>query len=430
MKPVLLILLLATGVAIVSWPRWPAPPVVPVPVPARPHAEKTQSGGSHQIERRPPQEVYSTPWAALAAGDHAGFIAALREWGCPEETVRTFALAAVGRIHQERVEQPLREGIRDSKYWQSSWEGDGLGGEPLHQRIQRARAALDEQLSRLLQVSADELRRGYVTWTDTDAQVLPERQRAALTQLSAQHQAERRELDSTLVRGVYGQLMDPAAREQFRELRERQRREITELLGAPAAEQYELRSSPEADYARQSLPSAKDEEEFSRMVAAARAIGVDGADAAADQLWQHLPASMRDSSPSVREQVLDRFREDADPGRLAEIEQEQVEEQRQQEEEKLARREAVALRDLASLARDGGVELTDAEVRELAAAIGKRGKELDREWGEPPANPTPQARAEWERRIREEFEQVAVSTVGERGRAIVEQIERESRRQP
>jgi len=431
MKPLLLLLLLATGVAILSWPRRPSPPVTRVAVPIRPSAVDLQPAHRAGFQELPPREKFTTPWAALDAGDYAGFVTLLREAGCPEETVRVFVLAAVGRAHQQRLEQPLRESIRNSKYWHISWETDGGEGESLAQRIQQARAGLDQDLTRLLEISPDELRRTYVTGAGSGESVIPEGQRAAFTQLSARHEAERRELDATLIRGVYGQLMDSTAREQVRELRERQRRELAELLGPEVAEQHELRSSPEAGYVRQVLPAAKDEEEFHRMVAAARAVGVDNADAMADMVRQHLPASARESSPSVRDEVLDRFRETSDPDRLAEIEQEQAEEQRREEEQRLARREAASLTDLANLARDGGVELTDTEVRELAAAIRHRGQELDREWGQPPADPTPEERTQWEHKLREELERVAVATLGERGRAIVEQmVKRETNRRP
>ncbi len=423
MKPLFLLLLLATGVALLSWPRRPVSPVVRVPVPVRPTATDSQPTYPTDFPQPSPREKFATPWAALDAGDYAAFITLLREAGCPEESVHVFALAAVGRAHQQRLEQPLREAIRSAKYWQISWEVDGDGGKILSQRIQQARAALDQDIARLLGVSADILRRRFVAWEDGSDSMIPEEQSAVFAQLSADQEAERRELsDSPLFRGVYGQLLDPGVREQVRELRDRQRRELAALLGPEAAEQYELRFSPEAEYVRQVLPAAKDEEEFHRMVAAARAVGVDRADGLADQMQQHMPTSVRGSFPSfpsVRDQVLERFRATTDPDRLAEIEWEQAEEQRQEEAERQARREAASLADLAQA---GGVELTDTEVRELNAAIRRHGAELERAWGEPPASPTPEERAEWERKLREELERVAVATVGERGRAIVEQI--------
>lgn len=439
MKPLFLLLLLAAGVAILSWPRQPVPPVVRVPVPVRPTATDSHRTPPTGFRQPPPREQFATPWAALEAGDHAAFITLLREAGCPEESVHVFALAAVGRAHQQRLEQPLREAIRSSKYWQISWEVDGGGGETLSQRIQQARAALDQDITRLLGISADVLRRRFVAWEDGSDSMIPEEQSTVFAQLSADQEAERRGLaDSPLFRGVYGQMLDPGGREHLRELRERQRQELAGLLGAEAAEQYELRFSPEAEYVRQVLPAARDEEEFRRMVAAARAVGVDRADAMADQMQQHMPISTRGSFPSVRDQVLERFRETTDPDRRAEIEWEQAEEQRRDEEarrrdeeERQARREAASLADLADLAQAGGVELTDTEVRELAAAIRHRGTELDREWGQPPAHPTPEERARWEHKLREELERVAIATVGERGRVIVEQmVKRQSGEQP
>lgn len=227
-----------------------------------------------------------------------------------------------------------------------------------------------------------------------------------------------------LAPGVYGQVLDPADRQRLREFRQRQRREVVSLLGDAAAEAEELRSSPEADDVRQVMPAARDEEEFQRRVAAARAVDVDSADASADSIRQHLPASSRDASPSVRDLVMERFREGTDPGRIAEIERDHSEAQRRGEEQHQARRERARLDDLAAMAREGGVELSEDEVRVLATAIERRGAELEQEWGEPPSNPTPEQRATWEGRLRDELERIAVATVGDRGRAIVEQMAR------
>jgi len=432
MKTLFLLLLLASaasGVAYLSWPRPPAPPATRVPVPARAATASSPLRHPEWFRELPPSEKFPTPWVALDAGDHAAFIALLREAGCPAETVRAFAIAAVGRIHQQQVEDPIREAIRSSKYWQISWETDG--GEPLHRRISRARAALDRELARLLGVSAVELRRAYRTWGADEHSLVPEAQQTAFAELSARHEAERSAHEATWVRGVYGQLLDHEARTQLRDLRARQRRELAELLGPELAEQLELRSSPEADYVRNALPAAKDEDEFRRLVAAARAVGADAADANADQLRQHLPASVRGAFPSVRDEMMARFRETADPDRLAEIEREQAEAQRREEAERESRREAAMLADLASVAQAGGVELSDAEVRDLSAAIKRRGEELTQEWGEPPANPTPSEQAALMARVKAELERVAVTTVGERGRAIVaEMVRRQGGQQP
>jgi hypothetical protein len=158
---------------------------------------------------------------------------------------------------------------------------------------------------------------------------------------------------------------------------------------------------------------------------------VDREDANAEQLRQHVPASARGSFPSIRDEVLARFRDTADPERLAEIEREQAEAQRQEEERQQAQREEANLNELAGIARAGGVELSDVEVRDLATAIKRRGAELDREWGEPPAKPTPAETAALMDKLRVELERVAVATVGEKGRAIVaEMVRQQQPRQP
>lgn len=178
MKSLLALMLLASvasGVASLSWPRPSSAPVTRVPVPARAVVEPSSPSRPEWCQDLPPREKFAAPWIALAAGDHAGFVALLREAGCPGETVRASAIAAVGRIHQQRVEDPIREAIRSSKYWQIRWETDG--GEPLYQRINRARMALDRELAQLLGVSAVELRRAYRTWGSDESSWVPEASR-------------------------------------------------------------------------------------------------------------------------------------------------------------------------------------------------------------------------------------------------------------
>ena len=119
MKPLLCILVLAAVAASVSWPRRPSPEVVRVSVPAR----HTSPSAPHQDRPAPESTQESrapvpTPWTALESGDFARFVRHLRASGCPEETVQIFALAAVGRFHQQQVERPLREEVRRSHYWQ------------------------------------------------------------------------------------------------------------------------------------------------------------------------------------------------------------------------------------------------------------------------------------------------------------------------
>lgn len=436
MKPLLCILLLAATVATVSWPRRPAPEVIRVAVPTRPAGSPEFSEvRTGPEDPSPPRTPLPAPWAALQSGEFARFVQQLRASGCPEETVRIFALAALGRFHQQQVERPMRDEVRRSRYWQlASWQlastGSADSGEPLSRRILRAQEALDRDLA-AVGVPAEQLRQRLRTWNGTEENLLTEPQRDAVKAMLKRHTEERSALESGVSRGVFGQMLDDAARVALRELRQRQRGELAELLGESLAEAYELRDSPEADYVRQALPAAKDPAEFARMVAAARAIGVETADIHADFQRQHLPPAARQTFSSVRDQVMDRVRSELDPSRVVEIERERVEEETRAEQAQRDQREARSLRRLADLARSGGVELTDSEVRDLAAAIQRRGAELDREWGAPTSNPSADEQAEWQRRLREELERVAVGVLGERGRVVVEQmVLRESRARP
>lgn len=428
MKTLVLVLFLSAAAGVLIWRRSSPAPAARVAVPSRPAARTTNAIRPAWFQELPSREKFASPWAALAAGDHAGFIALLREAGCPEETVRAFAIAALGRIHQQSVEAPLRAETRAAKSWQVM--PSEIGGENWNQRMQRAKAALNAELARLLQTPAPLVRRDFELAAPAEPGVSPELEAQVLAQAQI-HDAELREQAAGFARDAFGNLVDPESRTQLRALRERQRSEWAELLGAEAAELRELRSSPEANYVRGAMPAAKDEAEFRRMVRAARDVGVEEPDVIAQIMTEHHPAQFREEFPTIREAVLKRFRELSDPQRMAELERELAEEQRRAEEEKAAQVAAGSLNHLESVARADGVELTPAEVRDLAAAIRARGTELEREWGAVPTNPTATETAALMDKLRVELERVAVATVGEKGRAIVaEMVRQQQPRQP
>ena len=432
MKTLVLVLFLSAAAGVLLWRRSSPAPAARVAVPNRPAARATNAISPPWFQELPSREKFASPWAALAAGDHTGFITLLREAGCPEETVRAFALAALGRMHQQSVEAPLRAEARASKYWQPkpSEMPSEIGGDNWPQRMLRARAALDAELARLFRGPAAVVRRDFEFTTPTDSGAPPELEARVLAQAQT-HEAESRDQAAGFARDAFGNLVDPESRTQLRALRERQRGEWAELLGAEAAELRELRSSPEANYVRGAMPAAKDEAEFRRMVQAARDVGVEGADVMAQAMVEHQPPQFREEFPTIREAVLKRFRELSNPQRMVELERELAEEQRRAEEEKAAQLAAGSLNHLEAVARAGGVELTPAEVHDLAAAIQARGAELSREWGEPPANPTATEAAALMEKLRVELERVAVATVGEKGRAIVaEMVRQQQPRQP
>jgi hypothetical protein len=428
MKTLVLVLFLSAAAGVLIWRRSSPAPAARVAVPDRPSARATNAIRPAWFQELPSREKFASPWAALAAGDHAGFIALLREAGCPEETVRAFALAALGRIHQQSVEAPLRAETRAAKFWQLM--PSEIGGENWNRRMHRAKTALNAELARLLQTPAPLVRRDFELVAPAETGVSPELEAQVLAQAQI-HDAELREQAAGFARDAFGNLVDPESRTQLRALRERQRGEWAELLGAEAAELRELRSSPEANYVRGAMPAAKDEAEFRRMVRAARDVGVEEPDVIAQIMTEHHPAQFREEFPTIREAVLKRFRELSDPQRMAELERELAEEQRRAEEEKAAQVAAGSLNHLESVARAGGVELTPAEVRDLAAAIRARGAELEREWGAVPTNPTATETAALMDKLRVELERVAVATVGEKGRAIVaEMVRQQQPRQP
>lgn len=432
MKTLLPLLWITGTVVIAAW-VWPRPPRVPVtripavvrsavPGPTLATANSRSKTNHEPMVSRRQVSAYSTPWKALEAGNLGAFVDLLRASGCPEATVQVFALAALGRRHQQRLEQPLREAVQKSGYWQANpWQVSGMQSEDLGQQMRRARRELDQDLSRLLGLPASLVRGPFESTAEGSAwESIPEPQRQAFLELSHRQELERAELEATLSRDALGRYSDPESRAALRAQRERHRAEVAGVLGPEEAERRELRESVEADYVRQVLPEAKNEEEFRRLVQAAREVGVQREDVMEHYLSRHGAGVEIVEGPSVRDQVLERYRAVSAPEQVAELEQELALDQARTDAQEVARREAASLSSLQSAAREVGVELSDPEVRQLAEAIQRRGAELEQELGPPPKNPTPAEEAVLRERLRKEFEATAVSVLGERGRGIVE----------
>lgn len=369
--------------------------------------------------------AFTTPWQALEAGDLPGFVQALRNSGCPEESLRLFAVAAVGRPIVERLEAPLREDVRNAKWWR---EPLSPASRDLGQRIRQAKQELDRTLADLVGVPATELREEFLGTASDDRSWLPADLKARFLAQQSLQAVEIGEIESRALPGTR-----PTASEELRSelasARARHREELRVLLGPEVYANYEVRDSPEAQYVRTSLPEARNEAEFRLMVRAATEVGAQPSDLLYDQIdAQEAPkGSLSDQAPRMRDRVLDRFRELNSPEGNAELDQELAAEEQRTAETRKAQAQRSALEHLQTSARLGGAELTLEEARLLAAALEKRSAELEREWGAPPASPTEAERAALEERVAKEFESVAVSTIGEKGRAVVIGMKQEQR---
>jgi hypothetical protein len=377
-----------------------------------------------------PHPGYQTPWEALNQEDFQGFVRALRAGGCPEITVRDFAVAALGRRHQQRVEAPRRLKTQQSTWWKDAWSWQD---ERLSVAMHREREALDRELLNLLGVSGAELRE-IIGWQTASpaSDWLDLAKREQLAQWQQRQAAELKELESRALPGAPGPLITEDLRAQLKNLRLQHREELGVLLGAEDFERYLVRESDEAGYVLHHLPQAQSEEEFRLWVQAAIDVGVEQADIQADRLSALLPTSASNSTaPSLRDRVLNRFRELSDNAeRFQELEAEMAAEQKRKEEERARQREQRELERLQQIATLAGTSITLEEARQFTEALESHAEFLEQRWGPPPERQNEAERTAWETQIKAEFEKVAVSVLGDRGRAITQEMIRQENRSP
>jgi hypothetical protein len=393
-------------------------------------AESSISPGPAPLYARPVATdiAYRTPWEALERENLRGFVQVLRAGGCPEETIQDFSVAVLGRRHQARVEAPMRQRVQQSTWWREPVPG-GLRDD-LARAIRQGREALDRELFELLGIPGEELRR-QMGWdiATPERQWLTQEKRTVLIRLEQQHTAELADLEAQALPGGTGPILTDDLRAQLRALRTRQREELGVALGAADFEHYLVRESAEARYVLRNLPQAKDAEEFRRWVQAAIDVGVEQVDVTADQLSRHVPhQAMGTEPPRLRERVVARFRELSDPERVAVLEAEMAAEQQRETEARAREREMSQLEHLRETAMEGGVSISLEEARQFAEALDRHSQELGRQWGPMPTDLSDADRAVWEARIQVEFEKVAVSVLGDRGRVLTETMARQQKR--
>ncbi len=397
-------ILVVGGLVVGMW--WQPRPKRIVQAPVRSVVLST-NGPTHDPARSAtePNRARQSPWAALRTGDYDGFVLLLRQSGCPEETVQLFATAALGREAQKRVEAPELLKAKRSVYWRDELQ-ERKPTWPAASQQERAR--IEKTLAQLLQVPGGAITKEFIE-VNSPPDWLDRGLRVQLSEILARQETE---LDPYATGA-----MSDTERAELLELKRRHRAELEQLLGREKREEYEARESLEADFVRRNLPPARDEAEFRRMVAAANDVGM----TMTEVLTDSLPAAAVPGKPTLRSRVLNRLRELSDPTRSAELEEAAAAEEEARKNRQDAERERQSLADLQVLARAGGVDLNDEEAHRLHAAVRERGAQLDRELGDPGKMPEAE-RAKVMQRVKTEMESVAVSTLGEKGRVVFEQM--------
>ncbi|MFO1497244.1 MAG: hypothetical protein U1G07_02410 [Verrucomicrobiota bacterium] len=264
MMKLLLITMAATLIAAgwIVWSKRSRRAPVTIPAPIRTVIHRDLAGSPPATPGRVEVSRYPSPWAALHAGDHPAFVQLLRDSGCPEETVRLFTLAALGRKLQKQVEGPEEARVKTGRYWRDEARPE----EQLQwvAEMRRQRSALEQALAGLVQMEGAAFRREFIElYRGTDW--LPAAQRNALETLLSRQVAEVQAQERLGLTGLRGLASEPGERAEFLELRQRHRQELEQLLGAAGLAEYEARESMEANYVLQHLPPARSEDEFRQL---------------------------------------------------------------------------------------------------------------------------------------------------------------------
>lgn len=222
-----------------------------------------------------PQVVYVTNqfnWREVESADYREYIANLRKIGCPENTIKDIILTDILKLYSARRGQLYHNG-RAFQFWETD-EKRKLNARQLEER-ERQLAAIDKEipavLRELLGINYErELNKYFVDTNEEGRRLsfLPETKRAQLLALRDEIEGMR----ERIMEATNGQLSD-ADRTALREIEERRKAALSQILTAPELAEFELRMSPTADRLRADLigfnPSP---DEFHRIFALQQAI--------------------------------------------------------------------------------------------------------------------------------------------------------------
>jgi hypothetical protein len=356
----------------------------------------------------------ATPWQAIESTDTARFIANLRALGCPEQTIQDIVVLRVCSAYRSRVMQVEAEfaGKWDYTHERRDWREVG-----------DQRTALRNEMISSLESAFDK------SWNSITSSMLgwPDREDHGLDFLTIEKRKQLRELDqrySDLMGDLDGKrqsgTLAPEDRARFQELNRQKWSELDSILPAQQVEEYFYRQSPSAYYVRQNLPPATSEEEFRKMVKVAEDMGVSG--------WRNPPNKEEsDEDESVHEARLliaalqQRLKEVLGEDRIALQEAEALVRAEEEKKQQAERSDQSMRAEIASYAEEAGVPAQDAQKffdrlqqsqAELTAKFGELEKSL---------TGTPEEKDEKMKAIiKPVLEQMAVETMGEKGRLLVQ----------
>lgn len=200
-------------------------------------------------------------WAALESTNYFIYIANLRNFGCPEETIKDIILTDIAKVYAKKRSEIKRRG-QPYKYWSPAEANASV--DP---KLQRQLAELDREqrnLARsLLGVDMQvELAKYWEDDFDPAAyDFLPTEKRDQVMALKVKYE----ELENEIYMRAQGIMLDQDE-EALRQLEQQRQVELASLLSPQELEEYELRNSHISENLRNQLSGFEPtEEEFRRL---------------------------------------------------------------------------------------------------------------------------------------------------------------------
>lgn len=204
-------------------------------------------------------------WRMLESTNYFLYAQNLRNFGCPEETVRDIIITDVVKSYAERRRE-LRGAAPPPEYWRTSNSGNGAPGEPAE--LRRELADLDREQAQLVRdllgVDLDSELARYVGDADQGGPVvsfLPEGKRESVRLLQDKYSA----MEDSIYEQSGGLLLD-SDREALRQIQKQREAELAQILAPDELLAYQLYNSDTANNLRLQLNGFNPtQEEFTRI---------------------------------------------------------------------------------------------------------------------------------------------------------------------
>jgi len=199
-------------------------------------------------------------WAALESTNYAAYIANLRGFGCPEETVRDIIITDIAKTYARR-RAALRQQFRPYQFWRT----DDLSGYNDQPDLQRQLRDLDHEqrvlVKELLGVDYRREMDKYSDEVDAAYAFLPDEKQNRLHELQEKY----REMEEEIHLRARGVLLEEDER-ALRKLRHEREGALAALLTPGELEEYQLRGSDTAHNLRTRLSGFEmTEDEFRQL---------------------------------------------------------------------------------------------------------------------------------------------------------------------